>query len=105
MANDLLQGIATIGILSFAFLLVSCFIVLVISLIAHFRKEQRTDSLKVIYMEIVALAKLNRPAYMLELYRLDMPPMNKYLSTVKKMIDRSELVIKNAEEVNKKVSR
>lgn len=86
MANSIIQFLVLFGIPTIVISLVVSFIILIIILFFHFRKPKRIDALKLIYNDIVELAKVNRDWRMIHLYRLDMPPVVDYLNDVNSTI-------------------
>lgn len=69
MANSIAQMIVFLGVPTIAVALFTLLVVLIVALFFHFRSRERIDALKLIFIEMVELAKVNREPHMLELYR------------------------------------
>lgn len=86
MANDLVQMLVLFGIPTVILVLFVLSLVFIIAIFFHFRSKQRVDSLKLLFVEMVELAKVNYDPNMLELYRLDVLPPGKYIRTADKAL-------------------
>lgn len=86
MANAIIQFLVLFGIPFIVCSIIALFILLIVLIFFHFRKPKRVDALKLIYSEIVELAKINRDWRMIRLYRLDMPPVIDYINDVQSAI-------------------
>lgn len=86
MANNIVQMLVLFGIPTVMLVLFVLSIVFIIALFSHFRSKRRVDSLKLLFSEMVELAKVNYDPNMLELYRLDVLPPGRYISVADKAI-------------------
>ena len=86
MANDLVQMLVLFGIPTVILVLFALSLVFIIALFFHFRSKRKIDSLKVLFSEMVELAKVNYDPNMLALYRLDVLPPGKYIRTADKAL-------------------
>lgn len=87
MANTIVQMLVLFGIPTVILILFTLSLVFVIAIFFHFRSKRRVDSLKLLFSEMVDLAKVNYDPNMLELYRLDVIPPGKYIRYLDRVLD------------------
>lgn len=84
MANDIINAVSALGIVGFFFV---SLVVIVLIIVAFFMvflgRGKKRDGLKELYREMVAIAKRSKPDDMLELRRIDLPPMEPVLRRLK----------------------